>query len=172
MPKESNQVSRLLCPLLTSDVRSPLLAKRSVRVVAARQFLPNTRQTSRGKLIPLPRTPAGFTATAFDEWRTLSCDVDSSHRDCLLSDSCSSGRGFDSRFLQTPPRGDALAIHLSFTSIKLDRGLAPPRKSTCSAHIGIGRSLAAPLLPHHRAYGSVPRRFGWLNFGVRFKEQR
>ena len=25
--------------------------------------------------------------------------------------------------------------------------------------IGIGGSLAAPPLPHHRAYGSVPRRF-------------
>ena len=31
-----------------------------------------------------------------------------------------------------------------------------------SSKIGIGGSLAAPLLPHHRAYGSVPRRFGWL----------
>lgn len=37
--------------------------------------------------------------------------------------------------------------------------------------IGIGGSLAAPALPHHRAYGSVPRRFGWLNVGVRFQEQ-
>src|SRR4051812_36428318 len=27
------------------------------------------------------------------------------------------------------------------------------------APIGIGGSLAAPPLPHHRAYGSVPRRF-------------
>ena len=38
--------------------------------------------------------------------------------------------------------------------------------------IGIGGSLSASLLPHHRAYGSVPRRFGWLNFGFRFIEQR
>src|SRR5207237_2917772 len=28
--------------------------------------------------------------------------------------------------------------------------------------IGIGGRLAAPPLPHHRAYGSVPRRFDWV----------
>ena len=33
--------------------------------------------------------------------------------------------------------------------------------------IGIGRDFAVSLLPHHRAYGAVPRRFGWLNFGFR-----
>lgn len=37
--------------------------------------------------------------------------------------------------------------------------------------IGIGGSLTTSLLPHHRAYGSVPRRFGWLNFGFRLQEQ-
>src|SRR3954468_3549870 len=29
--------------------------------------------------------------------------------------------------------------------------------------IGIGGRLTAPPLPHHRAYGSVPRRFGGLS---------
>src|SRR5271166_6315387 len=29
--------------------------------------------------------------------------------------------------------------------------------------IGIGGRLATPPLPHHRAYGSVPRRFGGLS---------
>ena len=29
--------------------------------------------------------------------------------------------------------------------------------------IGIGGHLAMPPLPHHRAYGSVPRRFGWMS---------
>ena len=38
--------------------------------------------------------------------------------------------------------------------------------------IGIGARLTTGPLPHHRAYGSVPRRFGWLNFGFRFQEQR
>ena len=29
--------------------------------------------------------------------------------------------------------------------------------------IGIGGHLAMPPLPHHRAYGSAPRRFGGLS---------
>jgi uncharacterized protein len=33
--------------------------------------------------------------------------------------------------------------------------------------IGIGRHLAMPPLPHHRAYGSVPRRFAWVKPGRR-----
>src|SRR3954451_14860885 len=33
--------------------------------------------------------------------------------------------------------------------------------------IGIGGRLATPPLPHHRAYGSVPRRFGGLRAGER-----
>ena len=31
--------------------------------------------------------------------------------------------------------------------------------------IGIGGRLAVPPLPHHRAYGSVPRRFDWVKLG-------
>jgi len=38
----------------------------------------------------------------------------------------------------------------------------PPTADHESPVIGIGERLAAPLLPHHRAYGSVPRRFGGL----------
>jgi hypothetical protein len=38
------------------------------------------------------------------------------------------------RFLRTPPRGDALASRLSFSSIRMDRGLSPPSGRTCSAH--------------------------------------
>ena len=34
--------------------------------------------------------------------------------------------------------------------------------------IGIGGHLAMPPLPHHRAYGSVPRRFGGLSTRHRF----
>ena len=33
--------------------------------------------------------------------------------------------------------------------------------------IGIGGHLAMPPLPHHRAYGSVPRRFDWVKLGQR-----
>src|SRR5271166_6656565 len=40
--------------------------------------------------------------------------------------------------------------------------------------IGIGGRLAAPPLPHHRAYGSVPRRFDRVRLGRahRFGEDR
>src|SRR5438105_10358006 len=31
--------------------------------------------------------------------------------------------------------------------------------------IGIGGHLAVPPLPHHRVYGSVPRRFDWVKLG-------
>src|SRR5262249_55812169 len=40
-------------------------------------------------------------------------------------------------------------------------GLGSP--IVCAASIGIGEHLAMPPLPHHRAYGSVPRRFGGLS---------
>src|SRR2546425_2702129 len=52
----------------------------------------------------------------------------------LVSGSCSSPRAFVSRFLQTPPHGDALALPLSFASTWLDRGLSPPSIETCPAH--------------------------------------
>src|SRR4051794_17943723 len=39
----------------------------------------------------------------------------------------------------------------------------PPAHSATSPPIGIGGPLARPPLPHHRAYGSVPRRFGGLS---------
>src|SRR3954463_15723821 len=37
------------------------------------------------------------------------------------------------------------------------------RRLHFAASIGIGGHLAMPPLPHHRAYGSVPRRFGGLS---------
>src|SRR5215472_6623947 len=39
------------------------------------------------------------------------------------------------------------------------------QKDRFGAWIGIGGHLAVPPLPHHRAYGSVPRRFGWVMLG-------
>jgi SAM-dependent methyltransferase len=35
--------------------------------------------------------------------------------------------------------------------------------------IGIGGHLAMPPLPHHRAYGSVPRRFDWVRLVQRHR---
>ncbi|MBS1116532.1 MAG: hypothetical protein H6Q87_916 [candidate division NC10 bacterium] len=57
----------------------------------------------------------------------------------LVSGSCPSTRAFARRFLQTAPRGDALAGCYPFTSIRLGRGLAPPSCRTCSAHVSIPR---------------------------------
>src|ERR1700741_5438614 len=45
----------------------------------------------------------------------------------------------------------------SFAVVEADGGVAP--------RIGIGGHLAAPPLPHHRAYGSVPRRFDRVKRG-------
>ena len=39
------------------------------------------------------------------------------------------------------------------------RGLRPSGNETVPGLIGIGGHLTVPPLPHHRAYGSVPRRF-------------
>src|SRR4051795_12031808 len=94
---------------------------------------------------------------------TLRLPARSSDQPCLVSGFCSSGRDFAPRFLQTVPRGPALALRSCFTSIRLHRGLSPPGCWTCPAHIGIGGPLTRPPLPHHRAYGSVPRRFGGLS---------
>ena len=58
----------------------------------------------------------------------------SSDQVCLVSGCCSSGRDFAPRFLQTVPRGSALALHSCFTSIRLHRGLSPPDCRTCPAH--------------------------------------
>jgi hypothetical protein len=40
-----------------------------------------------------------------------------------------------------------------------ERRIAERRERRDALAIGIGGSLAAPPLPHHLAYGSVPRRF-------------
>ena len=82
--------------------------------------------------------------------------VRSSDLGCLISDFCSSGRGFAPRFLQTPPRGDALALRSHFTSIRLCRGLAPPGCRTCSAH-----HSAAWGTPPTECTDSDPRKLGF-----------
>src|SRR4029079_14188895 len=65
---------------------------------------------------------------------TLRLPARSSDHICLVSGCCSSGRDFAPRFLQTVPRGSALALHSCFTSIRLHRGLSPPDCRTCPAH--------------------------------------
>src|SRR5712691_3193134 len=70
----------------------------------------------------------------------------------LLSGSCSSPHAFVPRFLQTPPRGDALALPLSFASTWLDRGLSPPSIETCPAH-----TLPVTVCRPHRTHSGSPR---------------
>ena len=53
-----------------------------------------------------------------------------------------------------------------------ERAASNTRDPDKSLRIGMGRSLAAPALPHHLAYGSVPRRFGWLDFGFRLFQKQ
>ncbi|HBI78470.1 MAG TPA: hypothetical protein DDY30_03500 [Marinobacter adhaerens] len=63
-------------------------------------------------------------------------------------------------FLQTPPlASDALASRIVFPSV----GVTPPslRWLGLPASPGnrVGWGVTSPVLSHHRAYGSVPRRF-------------
>ena len=48
----------------------------------------------------------------------------------LLCGSCSSGQDFACSFLQTPPRGDALAVRLTVPVTRARRGLPPPSRPT------------------------------------------
>jgi hypothetical protein len=52
----------------------------------------------------------------------------------LVSGSCASPRPCAPRCFQTPPRGDALAVHCSFGFPRLERGLTPLGVKTCPAH--------------------------------------
>ncbi len=52
----------------------------------------------------------------------------------LVSGSCSSARGFAPRFLQTPPRGDALALRLCSLRPAHTERLSPPSHAPCWAH--------------------------------------
>jgi hypothetical protein len=90
----------LLCPLLTS-------AHPSCRLLTtlAQWQMSRSPRVSRTHLLPiylshlLPRLP--------DDYRASDLIASSPRRGCLLCTSCSSGRGFAHRFLQTPPRSDS-----------------------------------------------------------------
>jgi hypothetical protein len=118
----------LLCPRLTSAERSGRIAPPSVRSL-------DTPQISRGKLAYLPCIGARFIkySPLWMEGFAVACQLAPTVPH-LVSGSCPSPRTFVPRFLQTPPRGDALAVHLSFGLPGLDRGLTPPSVKTCPAH--------------------------------------
>src|ERR1700746_2830440 len=99
-----------------------------------------------------------------------------SHRDLSF---CCASPGSTS-LVSAPRRWKATAAAsstaLSRPSSDADAGTPPPNSgphrslivsdwssTTTFSTIGIGGHLAMPPLPHHRAYGSVPRRFGGLS---------
>src|SRR5262245_32465714 len=106
---------------------------------------------------------------------TSRCVARSSDQGCLVSGFCSSGRGSAPHFLQTPPRDDALVLHSSFTSIRLDRGLSPPSKRACWAHhevasrrpacAGRKTEVAAPGGSLTRSSPSAHHRAAYLGLG-------
>ena len=103
-------------------------------------MLRSTGEISRGKTRYLPCVDAGFTKCTLLPQRedfAVTCPLvpDASR---LLSGFCSSPRSFGLGFLQTPPRGDALALLLAFGSAKTwpsdlhRRSNAPCPAHTCS----------------------------------------
>ena len=86
-------------------------------------------------------------------------------------------RSLPSASFRSHLRVGTLAVRLEVPVIKASKGLSPSshfpvgfrlpvasashwRYAPCLAHIRIGGRLTTPPLRHHRAYGSVPRRFG------------
>ena len=95
--------------------------------------LSDTAQTSRGKTNSLPHPPPNL-RSAFLVDMDFVVDRPLVRRSRLISGSCSSVHTFAPRFLQTPPRDDALALRYPFTSTRLGRGLSPPSCRPCPAH--------------------------------------
>ena len=93
----------------------------------------DTAQTSRGKTNSLPHPPP-ILRSAFLVDLDFVVDRPLGRRSRLISGSCSSVHACAPRFLQTPPRDDALALRYPFTSTRLERGLSPPSCRSCPAH--------------------------------------
>jgi len=100
----------------------------------------DTAQTSRGKTNSLPHPPPNLRSAHLVDMDFV-VDRPLVRRSRLISGSCSSVHAFAPRFLQTPPRDDALALRYPFTSTWLGRGLSPPSCRSCPAHDLSTRSL-------------------------------
>ncbi len=96
------------------------------------------------------------------------------HCDRLVCDFCSSGQCFAFSFLQIPPRDRHPCRSANRSPCRAGRGLPPPCHPVTTTVTGtapvkalrampgahrVGGGIAPAVLPHHRAYGSVPRRF-------------
>ncbi|REJ64795.1 MAG: recombinase family protein, partial [Planctomycetota bacterium] len=93
------------------------------------------------------------------------CDRDRSEQADIASKAFELSQTLREKWLNADVRAKRRLLEIVCLNFSLDGASLVPA-------IGIGGSLAAPALPHHRAYGSVPRRFGWLNFHFGLVEQR
>ena len=137
----SSAIGGLVCPLLTSPMRSELVAQLSASFRRTR--LPGaTWETSRGKTQSFPCVNARFikhTHSRMEDF-VVTCQLvpDVPH---LESGSCTSPRTFGLDFLQTPSHDDALALLLAFGSAKTWLGnFHPDSPVPCPAHTGRMRS--------------------------------
>lgn len=81
-----------------------------VTIPAITRLLVTPGQTSPSKNHSFPQTPAAYTSRPFLVRRASSFVADLPSAFSLRCSSCTSGPGFASGFLQTPPRDDALAL--------------------------------------------------------------
>ena len=119
---------------------SPLVKKHyySFSQFPSRATVRGKREISRGKTQNLPCLDAGFIKHTPIADGGLCLHVPT-RPECTTSrlqrDSCSSPRSFGLSFLQTPPRGDVLALLLAFGSAKTWHGDSHPISSVpCPAH--------------------------------------
>jgi len=116
----------------------------------------DTAQTSRGKTNSLPHPPPNLRSAHLVDMDFV-VDRPLVRRSRLISGSCSSVHAFAPRFLQTPPRDDALALRYPFTSTWLGRGLSPPSCRSCPAHdpfdsaFGLAQDKPVRTEPTHSA---------------------
>ena len=120
----------------------------------------DTSQISRGQLSYRWCIDAGFIkhSPLWMEDFTVACPLVPTVPH-LVSGSCSSPRTFVPRFLQTPPRGDALALPLSFGSTYTwtgdfhPRALQHARHTRAGSAAGEARPLQPEVRPHERRSG-------------------
>jgi hypothetical protein len=127
----------LLCRLLTPTVRSGTIAGFSVPLSP---YPAGTHRRSPGV------SSYAFGAQPLDLrlWPLMDMDFELScalvQPQRLLSSFCSSARTWDTRFLQTSPHGDALALLSPSPPSGWQRDLHPPSVGTCPAHMKPPRS--------------------------------
>ena len=78
--------------------------------------------------------------------------------DRLICDFCSSGQRFACGFLQSTPHDGNLAVRLTLPPVGCVEDFHLQVSAPCRAQSSRRRGLPR-CLSHHRAYGSVPRRF-------------